>query len=343
MAEIKRRSDAFGRVANPQRMMAMSASDTTRLADLRIAEVKPDPGNPRKEFAEADLAELAASLKRHGLLQPIVVRKVENDYIILAGERRWRAAQLAEFVSIKAVIHTESRTAANVLIAQIIENEQRAPLSTAELVSSIARLLADGMGVTEIAEQLSMNRPRVSKLKALTELPDELKPFLDTTGIDPLYEMLQQHKANPASVQAAIESGKAPTRAKIREAKRSPATEPAAPRSPIEPPADQQNKIAQNEREALAGERDAPPRAPIDPDKQDAFAGERKGASSTKQAAPLPSYRDQGSITVSHADHGQGRVVFGLETMADRLPILFAGSPDPIQIPLAELTIVDAG
>ena len=318
MAEIKRRSEAFSRVGSPQRMMAMSASDTTRLADLRIAEVKPDPGNPRKEFDQAELTELAASLKKHGLLQPIIVRKIENDYIILAGERRWRAAQLAKFVAIKAIVHTESRSAANVLIAQIIENEQRAPLSTSELVSSIERLLAEGMGVTEIADQLSMNRSRVSKLKALTELPDELKPFLETMGIEPLYEMLQQHKSDPASVKGAIETGKAPTRAELREAKRPSAPKADSPPLPIDPPAERSN---------------------TDAEQTDAFAGERRAGRSKKGSAPL-SYRHEGSIVVSHADYGEGRVVFGYDTLGDRLPVLFASSPEPIQTPLTELTIV---
>lgn len=340
MAEIKRRSEAFSRVGSPQRMMAMSASDMTRLADLRIADVKPDPGNPRREFNEAELAELAASLKKHGLLQPIVVRKVENDYIILAGERRWRAAQLAEFISIKAIIHTESRTAANVLIAQIIENEQRAPLSTAELVASIERLLAEGMNVSQIATELAMSRTRVQKIKALTELPDELKPFLQTMGVDPLYEMVQRHKADPDSLQAAIETGKAPTRAALREAKKPiVAPAPERPSLPLVEPDEQ--KAGRSPGEVFAGEQ-SPERA-IPPNKSEAkvFAGEQDAPSPQKREAhPLPSYREKGSIKVRHADRGEGRVVYGMQAVGDCLPIVFDNANDPVQTPLTELTII---
>lgn len=350
MAEIKRRSEAFSRVGSPQRMMAMNASDNTRLADLRIAEVKPDPGNPRKEFDETELADLAASLKKHGLLQPIVVRKIEDDFIILAGERRWRAAQIAGFISIKAIIHSDNRTAANILVAQIIENEQRASLSPAELVSSIGRLLAEGLGVTDIATELSMNRTRVSKLKALTELPSELQPFLETMGIDPLYELLQQHKADAGSVQTTLASGKAPTRAEVRETKR----ESKTPRGSLtsDKPDDPLQK------NAFAGERrSGADKGAIAP-KEDAFAGERASqaddaaiASNGKAFAgerhapaeaetPVPVYRDQGSIIVSHNDYGEGRVVFNIAAEGDRLPVLFGTSPDPIPTLLAELTIV---
>lgn len=336
MAEIKRRSEAFSRVGSPQRMMAMSASDNTRLADLRIAEVKPDPGNPRKDFAEAELADLAASLKAHGLLQPIVVRKVENDFIILAGERRWRAAQLAGFVAIKAIVHAESRTAANVLIAQVIENEQRAPLSTAELVTSVGRLLTEGMSSKEIGEQLSMSPSRISKLKALTELPEEMEPFLHTMGVDPLYELLQRHKADPASVQQAIESGKAPTRAKIREVKRPPEPAPETSRLPLAAPGVDATIDAEK---FFAGETDPEPKTKTVAAAEETFAGETRKGQQRKRTL-LPSYREHGSITVSHADYGRGRVLFGMETLADRLPILFTSSPEPIQIPLIELTIV---
>ena len=337
MAEIKRRSEAFSRVGSPQRMMAMNASDNTRLADLRIAEVKPDPGNPRKEFDETELTDLAASLKKHGLLQPIVVRKVADEFIILAGERRWRAAQIAGFISIKAIIHTDNRTAANVLVAQIIENEQRASLSPAELVSSIGRLLAEGLGVTDIATELSMNRTRVSKLKALNELPPELQPFLETMGIDPLYELLQRHKADAGSVQTTIASGKPPTRAEVRETKRESKARPKSQEAPAGDVTSDGPTVAPRGK-AFAGERHPRSDEGATAPRPDAFAGERH--SSTKSEAPAMVYRDQGSIIVHHSDYGEGRVVFNIPADGDRLPVLFDSSPEPIPTLLAELTII---
>src|SRR5881275_1104616 len=151
----------------------------TVLTSVVLADVQPNPDQPRKHFAPDKLAELADSIKARGLLQPIIVRRVESGYQLLAGERRFRAAQLAGLDKLPALI----RAADDPLEVALIENLQREDLSPLEEAEGLALLIErHGYSHREVAELLGKSRPYVSNTLALTRLPDAVKADLRRDG-----------------------------------------------------------------------------------------------------------------------------------------------------------------
>ena len=151
----------------------------TVLTSVTLVDVQPNPDQPRKHFAPEKLAELAESIKARGLLQPIIVRRVETGYQILAGERRFRAAQLAGLDKLPALI----RTTDDPLEVALIENLQREDLSPLEEAEGLALLIdRHGYSHREIAELLGKSRPYVSNTLALTRLPESVKADLRRDG-----------------------------------------------------------------------------------------------------------------------------------------------------------------
>ena len=151
----------------------------TVLTRVPLAAVQPNPDQPRKHFAEDRLAELAASIKTRGLLQPIVVRRAENGFELLAGERRFRAAQLAGIDRLPALI----RDADDPLEIALIENLQREDLSPLEEAEALAGLIErHGYGHQEVADLLGKSRPYVSNTLALVRLPAQVKAELHRAG-----------------------------------------------------------------------------------------------------------------------------------------------------------------
>src|SRR5207244_1594611 len=151
----------------------------TVLTSVPLADVQPNPDQPRKHFPPDKLAELADSIKARGLLQPIIVRRVESGYQLLAGERRFRAAQLAGLDKLPALI----RAADDPLEVALIENLQREDLSPLEEAEGLALLIErHGYSHREVAELLGKSRPYVSNTLALTRLPDAVKADLRRDG-----------------------------------------------------------------------------------------------------------------------------------------------------------------
>ncbi len=151
----------------------------TVLTSLALADVQPNPDQPRKHFAPDKLAELADSIKARGLLQPIIVRRVESGYQLLAGERRFRAAQLAGLEKLPALIRTDD----DPLEVALIENLQREDLSPLEEAEGLALLIErHGYSHREVAELLGKSRPYVSNTLALTRLPEAVKTDLRRDG-----------------------------------------------------------------------------------------------------------------------------------------------------------------
>jgi len=152
-----------------------------RIIYIPLREIVPGRYQPRKRFDEGQLAELAASIRTAGLVQPIVVRANPGGappYELVAGERRWRAAAIAGLESIPAIIATVSEEQAAEW--SLIENLQRADLSVMERAAAI-KALCDRFGLThaQVAEKLGIERPTVSNLLRLLELPPELRKLLD--------------------------------------------------------------------------------------------------------------------------------------------------------------------
>lgn len=144
------------------------------LVSVEPLEVTPNPRQPRGQFDQDSLAELAQSLTEVGFLQPIVVRRAPVDsahnYELVAGERRWRAAQLAGFASIPALVRT---TDDNELLREaLLENLQRVALNPLEEAAAYEQLLADFGGThVELAQRLGRSRPQVSNTLRLLKLP----------------------------------------------------------------------------------------------------------------------------------------------------------------------------
>jgi ParB family chromosome partitioning protein len=146
-------------------------------ADIPIAEIDPNPEQPRKAFGPEDLEALAVSIREHGVLQPVIVQRRHGRYALIAGERRVQAARLAGLTRVPAVIRNDP--AHSSLELALVENLQRADLNPIEEARAY-RLLQEHYGFTqeEIAHRLGRSKPAVSNtlrlLGAATELQDAL-------------------------------------------------------------------------------------------------------------------------------------------------------------------------
>ena len=154
---------------------AESAAPPRADRTLPIDALSPNPDQPRKRFVDAEIEELAASIKRHGILQPILVRAAEDGgYQIVAGERRWRAAQRARLHEVPVLIRQLDES--DVLEIAIVENVQRTDLDPIEEAAGY-RLLVERFGHTQdaIAEALGKSRSHVANLMRLLQLPEEVQ------------------------------------------------------------------------------------------------------------------------------------------------------------------------
>lgn len=146
----------------------------SRLTELDIETVVRDEEQPRKNFSKESLNELAASIKEHGVLQPIVVVKVGKNYQIVAGERRWRASKLAGLETIPAIVRTLN--AQNKLELSIIENAQREDLNPIELATAYAKLKSQfNLSNEEIGQRVGKSAGSVVNTMRLLKLPEEAK------------------------------------------------------------------------------------------------------------------------------------------------------------------------
>jgi ParB family transcriptional regulator, chromosome partitioning protein len=140
------------------------------LANITTADIHPNPAQPRRHFSEASLEELAQSLKRHGLIQPILVRPHASGYQIVAGERRWRAAQRAQLHQVKAIVRELSDE--ETLEIALIENIQRQDLNPIEEAEAYRKLCTDfGHSQNELAAIVEKSRSHVANMMRLLELP----------------------------------------------------------------------------------------------------------------------------------------------------------------------------
>ncbi len=157
----------------------MQRRQRTVLTLVPLSEVHPNPEQPRKHFAEEKLGELAESIRTRGLLQPIVVRRTGEGFELLAGERRFRAAQLAGIDRLPAIV----RDGDDPLEIALIENIQREDLSPLEEAEALTTLIdRHGYSHREVADLLGKSRPYVSNTLALTRLPDPVKEELHRDG-----------------------------------------------------------------------------------------------------------------------------------------------------------------
>lgn len=156
--------------AGPGQAATPSADSPLRM--IAIAAIKPLPGNPRKHFDEAALDELAASIAARGVIQPVIVRPTgPGTYQLVAGERRWRAAQKARLHEIPALVRELDER--EVMALALIENLQREDLNPVEEARAYQRLAEnEGMTQAEIAKLVDKSRSHVANLQRLLNLPE---------------------------------------------------------------------------------------------------------------------------------------------------------------------------
>ena len=149
-----------------------------QLREIDVDRILPNSHQPRKTFEEESLNELADSIREHGLVQPIVVRPLEDGFFqLIAGERRWRASQRAGLSRVPAVIREAGEHAA--LELALIENLQREDLNPMEEAQAYERLIADfGMTQEEVARRVGKNRATISNMLRLLKLPPEVQQWL---------------------------------------------------------------------------------------------------------------------------------------------------------------------
>ncbi|WDA42306.1 ParB/RepB/Spo0J family partition protein [Erythrobacter sp. BLCC-B19] len=157
-----------------------AALGTSPLRNLALATIKPLPGNPRKHFDEAALSELAASIATRGVIQPVIVRPHPNGegYQLVAGERRWRAAQKARLHEIPALVRDLSDR--EVMALALIENLQREDLSPVEEARAYHRLSEEeGMIQVDIAKMVEKSRSHIANMMRLVTLPDRVLDLIE--------------------------------------------------------------------------------------------------------------------------------------------------------------------
>lgn len=149
------------------------------LAIVPIEQIQPNPYQPRKTFNEASIEELARSVREHGIVQPLVVTRLGDDrYRLIAGERRFRAAQKAELKAVPVVIK-ETMTDSDVLQVALIENIQREDLNPIEEAHAYHQLHEEfGLTQEEISKRVGKERSTVANFLRLMRLPDPVKKLL---------------------------------------------------------------------------------------------------------------------------------------------------------------------
>jgi len=154
------------------------------LANLAVGAIEPHPDQPRRRFDEESLAELAQSIATRGVIQPVIVRPLAGGrYQLVAGERRWRAAQKAQVHEIPAIIRDLDER--EVMALALIENIQREDLNPVEEARAYQRLAEQqGMTQAEIAKLVEKSRSHVANLQRLLQLPDPVLDHVEAGRLD---------------------------------------------------------------------------------------------------------------------------------------------------------------
>jgi ParB family chromosome partitioning protein len=167
---------ALGRGLNA--LLGTPELETEALREIDIDRILPNSHQPRKNFDEEALNELSQSIREHGVLQPVVVRPLEDGFFqLIAGERRWRASQRAGLARLPAIVREAEEHAA--LELALIENLQREDLNPVEEAQAYERLISDfGMTQEGVAQRVGKNRATVANMLRLLRLPLEVQQWL---------------------------------------------------------------------------------------------------------------------------------------------------------------------
>jgi ParB family chromosome partitioning protein len=162
----------------------ISTSGSSTINEIAIDQIEPNPNQPRREFDDEALKELASSIAQIGIIQPITLRQItENRFQIIAGERRWKASQLAGLKAIPAYIRTISDE--NVMEMALVENIQREDLNAIEIALAYEHLLENtGMTQEKVSERVGKSRAAIANYLRLLKLPAQVQMALQKKEID---------------------------------------------------------------------------------------------------------------------------------------------------------------
>jgi ParB family transcriptional regulator, chromosome partitioning protein len=188
-----------------------AATREDQLRELPVELITPNPAQPRRRFDEEALQALAGSLGERGVLQPVLVRpKADGRYELVAGERRWRAAQIAGLQAIPALVR--ARDDAEALELALIENMAREDLSPIEEARACAALVEElGLTREEVGRRVGRGRVAVSNLIRLLDLPDDVVELLQagtlSEGHGRALLLAEDHRARASLARAAVQEG----------------------------------------------------------------------------------------------------------------------------------------
>ncbi|WP_432741238.1 ParB/RepB/Spo0J family partition protein [Staphylococcus equorum] len=155
----------------------LQLEEDAQIQQVKVTTIKANPYQPRKTFDEERLNDLAKSIKLHGILQPIVLRKTITGYHIVVGERRYRAAKIAGLAEVPAIVKALSDE--DMMELAIIENLQREDLNVIEEAESYSQLMDDlKLTQQEVAERLSKSRPYIANMLRLLQLPKDVSNMI---------------------------------------------------------------------------------------------------------------------------------------------------------------------
>lgn len=183
MAETKKKSGlGRGLSALLDDIAAPPSVDSPNVVRLAIADIAANPDQPRRHFDEQAMAELVASVRAHGILQPILVRPYRGRHQIIAGERRWRAAQVAGLHEVPVVVRPlDDRQVSEIAL---IENIQRADLNAIEEARGYQRLIAEhGHTQMVLADIVGKSRSHIANLLRLLDLPAGVQALVETGAL----------------------------------------------------------------------------------------------------------------------------------------------------------------
>ena len=171
----------LGEALRGDSMAAKSNSDMDSrgqgVATLSVIDIRPNPDQPRRHFADEKLDELAASIAKHGIIQPIIVRPFQGGYQIVAGERRWRAAQRAQLHDIPAIIRSfDDSETLEIALLENIQRQDLNPIEEAEAYKKLTELF--GHSASELAELVHKSRSHVANMMRLLDLPPTLRDLV---------------------------------------------------------------------------------------------------------------------------------------------------------------------
>lgn len=201
----------------------MDAADdvgNTGLQDIAVASIEPDPNQPRTQFPEIGLRDLAASIQAQGVVQPLVVRPLDGErFVLIAGERRWRAARMAGLESVPVVVRDLEPQEA--IAVQLVENLDREDLSIIDQALGVVRLLEETKAKAgEVAKMLGKSASWVSQRRKIGKRHDLASVFVDsgaTNDPETLAMLIDLHRVDRAAYDRFLGPGSV-QRSRVREA-----------------------------------------------------------------------------------------------------------------------------